>query len=61
LGLQYVGIFIYADDVLLLCPSLQGLQRMVDNAIAFAADLNLKFNPNKTVGVRFGFGKKYRS
>jgi hypothetical protein len=53
-GLRYVGIFFYADDIVLLCPSLRGLRKMVAAASDYAQSLNLLFNPSKTVAVCFG-------
>jgi hypothetical protein len=53
-GLSYVGILIYADDMVLLSPSLRGLRRMVSIASDFSTSLNLFFNPNKSVAMCFG-------
>jgi hypothetical protein len=53
-GTQFVGIFLYADDIVLLCPSLRGLRKMVAAASAFAQSINLNFNPTKSMAVRFG-------
>jgi hypothetical protein len=53
-GIRYVGVFAYADDLVLLCPSLRGLQKMVDSAVCFATKRGLKFNPDKTQAICFG-------
>ena len=39
----YLGIFVYADDILLLSASRMGLQSMVDLCERFTAERNLKF------------------
>jgi hypothetical protein len=49
----YYGVLMYADDIILLCPSLRGLIRM-DSANMFASGVNLIFNPRKSVCIRFG-------
>ena len=47
---KFIGIFIYADDIFLLSPSIPGLQAMVDVCQRFAQKNNLTFstNPNPT-------------
>ena len=42
----YFGVFIYADDILLLSASRMGLQSMVNICEKFTADRNLKFGTN---------------
>ena len=43
---EYCGVFIYADDILLLSASRPGLQVMVDICNNFAVSRNLKFSTN---------------
>ena len=49
---KYVGIDVYADDIVLLSPSLDGLQNMIDTCSTYAKTFNLEFstheNPNKS-------------
>ena len=49
---KFLGIFIYADDIFILCPSRPGLQVMVDECQMFAQENNLTFsthpNPSKS-------------
>jgi hypothetical protein len=52
--MSYVGILIYADDIVLLSPSLRGLRKLVSITNDFANSLNLFFNPNKSVAICFG-------
>ena len=53
------GVFGYADDLLLLCPSRSGLQNMLDIAEEYAKDHKISFstdvNPSKskTKGIIF--------
>ena len=55
----YAGVFGYADDLLLLCPSRDGLQKMLDIAEKYAKDHKIAFstdiNPtkSKTKGIIF--------
>ena len=60
----YFGIFIYADDILLLSASRMGLQSMVNICEAFTADRNLKFgtnpNPQKSKTKCIAFSKRPR-
>ena len=55
----YAGVFGYADDLLLLCPSRSGLQNMLDIAEEYAKEHKISFstdvNPtkSKTKGIIF--------
>lgn len=43
---NYVGIIVYADDIALLSPSLDGLQNMINSCLSYAKDHNLSFSTN---------------
>ena len=49
---NFVGIIVYADDIVLLSPTLGGLQEMIDICSDYAGKHNLSFstneNPNKS-------------
>ena len=51
----FYGVFVYADDIILLSASRNGLQKMVDNCQKFVSSKNLKFgtspNPKKSKTV----------
>ena len=55
----YAGVFGYADDLLLLCPSRDGLQKMLDITEKCAKDHKIAFSKNvdpvksKTKGIIF--------
>ena len=53
LGLLKSNIIAYADDIVLLSPSLGGLQRIVDRFIENLTYINLKMNVDKTVCIKF--------
>ena len=55
---EYFGILIYADDIILLSPSICGLQRMLNNCEAFADVSGLTFNPTKTKCIKFHNGNE---
>ena len=46
-GGQYVGGLAYADDIVLLSPTVSGLQSMLDMCGRFAEDNSMKFNVQK--------------
>ena len=43
----YAGVFGYADDLLLLCPSRDGLQKMLTIAEIYACEHKIAFSTNK--------------
>ncbi|CAF1136071.1 unnamed protein product, partial [Brachionus calyciflorus] len=49
-----VDIIVYADDVLLISTSLSGLQKQLDVVHKYGIDNEIKYNPEKTVYLRFG-------
>ena len=59
LGTQYIGCLLYADDIILLSPSIAGLQCMLDKCCVVADDLSLEFNTSKSHAVVFGKMHKY--
>ena len=46
---MYYGALSYADDVVLLCPSLRGLQSMLHICSKFGEEFHMSFNHSKTV------------
>ena len=59
IGNEYLGVFVFADDIFLLSASRPGLQAMVSKCEDFASKNNLKFSTNvdpeksKTKGIIF--------
>ena len=51
---MFMGCILYADDMLLLCPSISGLQYMLDLCVGLGVALSLKFNPAKSVCMAIG-------
>lgn len=49
-----VSIFLYADDILLLSPSLTGLQTLLTACENELYELDMRLNVNKSVCMRFG-------
>jgi len=45
---MYYGCLLYADDTVLLSPSLKGLQCMLDICFRTACDMSLQFNCSKS-------------
>ena len=54
IGNKFLGVFGYADDLTLLCPTLSGLQEMLNVCEDFAKDYNILFNPSKSKLMYFG-------
>lgn len=53
IGHMFVGCLIYADDIVLLCPSVMGLQKMVDVCSDFGFIYDILFNDKKSLCVNF--------
>ena len=49
IGCQLSGIWIYADDIVLLSPSRSGLQSMTTICETFAKNMSLKFSTNPVI------------
>ena len=45
--------FLYADDIILLCPSVGGLQRLLRVCEQAIEEIDMKINASKTVCMRF--------
>ena len=50
----YMGALSYADDITISCPSLYGLNIMLDICNNFAHENCITFNTKKTVCIKFG-------
>ena len=53
-GPYYCGVLCYADDIVLLSPSLSGLKEMLSTCHKFSVEYGMTFNPKESVGIRFG-------
>ena len=54
IGNEYYGNISYADDLKLLCPSINGLQKMLDICDVFSKEYCVKYNASKTVAICYG-------
>ena len=54
IGHHFYGCIIYADDIILLCPSVTGLQKMVDICSEFGLNYAITFNGKKSKCIMFG-------
>ena len=54
IGNKFLGVFGYADDLTLLCPTLSSLQEMLNVCEDFAKDYNILFNVSKSKLMNFG-------
>jgi hypothetical protein len=52
-GSDYYGVLVYADDILLLSPSLKALQCMLNKCAEFGTKTGLQFNCKKTICIDF--------
>jgi len=55
----YVGVIMYADDIFLLCPTLTGLQNMLNICGQFFNKKLLEFNVSKSACFVIGKAAKY--
>jgi len=49
-----VSVFLYADDILLIVPSVSGLQTLVNICETELINIDMSINPKKSVCIRFG-------
>lgn len=49
-----MGAVCYADDLMLLCPSIKGLRVMLEICQNFGDSYGMKFNPTKSECIKFG-------
>ena len=54
IGNSFMEAIGYADDLTLLSPSVKALQKMVQICAQFGEEFGVKYNPKKTMCVRFG-------
>ena len=54
IGNHYVGAFGYADDLILLCPSVSGMRKMIRVCEDYANDHSILFNGKKSKYLVFG-------
>ena len=50
----FAGALSYADDITLLCPSICGINNMIDICCEYSKEYDIKFNPTKTVCIKYG-------
>ena len=55
IGPYYSGAVCYADDIMLLSPSMSGLKDMVSICESYALEFGMTFNSSKSVCIRFGY------
>ena len=53
IGTIFMGALCYADDLITLCPTRRGLQKMINVCQEFAYEHDVVFNPKKTVCMFF--------
>ena len=54
IGHHFVGVLGYADDLILLCPSVTGLKEMIRTCEEYADEHNILFNGKKSQYLVFG-------
>ena len=60
IGHHYVGVFGYADDIILLCPSVTGLIKMIKICEEYANEHDILFNGKKSKYLVFGKAGRYK-
>ena len=61
IGHHFVGVFGYADDIILLCPSITGLMKMIRTCEDYAKEHDIMFNGKKSKYLVFGENEKYKT
>lgn len=56
IGNLYIGALAYADDIVLLCPSRTGLQKMLNICELYSVEYQVSFNAGKTQCIKFSYG-----
>ena len=51
---NYYGCLLYADDIILLAHTLNGMQCMLNICTDFGTEYDVKFNENNSVALRIG-------
>ncbi len=51
-GHEYFGCVSYADDMKLLCPSIKGLQQMIETCERFGEQYSVKYNAKKSMCIK---------
>jgi len=54
LGDVFINCILYADDIVLISPTVHSLQIMLDVCASFAQEVDMKFNSTKSVVMRVG-------
>ena len=57
-GPHYMGVYGYADDISLLCPTVSGMKEVLKTCETFAKQHDILFNASKSQLLWFGKGKK---
>ena len=52
-GKSLVNHLLFADDLCCFCPSIHGLQRIIDVCHSYGSSHNIIFNCQKTLGLSF--------
>ena len=53
-GTEFIGALGYADNLTLICPSLNDLNHMLIICTDFAKQYNIVFNAQKAMGIKYG-------
>ena len=51
---MFLGALGYADDIVIMSPSIRGLNEMIRVCESYADEYSLLFNEQKTVAIKFG-------
>ena len=60
IGNKFVGALAYADDILLLCPSVGALKKLLDICEQFSTEYNILFNASKSKFLAFGYDSEIK-
>lgn len=55
---QFTGLIMYADDIILLSPTINGLRLLLDECVTYSEQHGIAMNADKTVLLMSGDGEK---
>ena len=61
IGAKYYGGISYADDMKILCPSVDGLQKMMDTCVEYGIEYDILYNEKKSMCIVYTRKRNFRT
>ena len=59
IGHHFTGALAYADDVVLVAPTIVSMSKLLDTCSTFSKEYHVKFNPDKSKHMTCGRNENY--